>query len=258
MTTTRRQSSLYLLSLFAVAPLLASRAALAARPQKPTTDDEDADNLPNVFISPCGEPFRAKPSAPYPIIDWFKKADANSDGKLDHAEFRADAEAFFKKLDRHSDGVLSHYDVLVYEHYIAPEILGGRVKASQADEPRLWLAQMPGGMGGGMGGPMGGASTSIDPGGDHQEPSSSNMHSPQLDESGTGAAPYSLFEEPEPIMTADFNVDGYIRKDNFMKVADMHFTALDRDNVGYLTLATLPRTPLEKLLHKYHSGTHKS
>ena len=32
--------------------------------------------LPNVFISPAGEPFRAPAGAPYPVAAWFVRANA--------------------------------------------------------------------------------------------------------------------------------------------------------------------------------------
>jgi len=253
-TTTRRQSGLALLAL-AAAPLLAPGFAFAAGAKHPAAadDDDDDDLVVNVFISPCGEPFRARKSEPYAVAAWFHKADANGDGKLDHDEFIADAAAFFKTLDRNGDGILSRYEILLYERNIAPEILGGRVKVSLRDGAKLWLAQMPGGMGG-MGGPAVG---SVDPGGDHPD-ASAPPRPDRLDESGQGAAPFSLFEEPEPVLTADLNVDGIIRRDNFLKVADMHFTALDVDKVGYLTLAGLPKTPMQKLLEHTHHGRRRS
>jgi hypothetical protein len=52
-------------------------------------------------------------------------------------------------------------------------------------------------------------------------------------------------------MAADFNVTGVITKDNFLKVADMHFQTLDQDQRGFLTLKTLPETAVEKILDRY-------
>src|SRR5947208_8051408 len=109
------------------------------------------DGPGNVFISPCGRPFRAKPGAPYPVADWFKMADANSDGKIDHGEFTADCLAFFKLLDRNGDGVNSPLEVSYYEQRVAPEVLGMRVDVSGMAAPArlLWRVQgMPGGYGG--------------------------------------------------------------------------------------------------------------
>ena len=71
-----------------------------------------------------------------------------------------------------------------------------------------------------------------------------------MDETGNGASPFSFFDEPEPILTADFNLDGVITRENFLKLADMHFTSLDPKDRGYLTLATLPKTQIEKILLK--------
>jgi len=260
MTTTRRQSGLALIALVAAGALPWTAAIAARRP--PSDDDDDAPNLPNTFFSPCGKPFRAESGAPYPVIDWFKEADKNADGKLDHDEFVADAGSFFDLLDLNKDGVLSHYEILVYEHRIAPEILIGTAHIGLGpdgdgqgrDGARLWLAQMGGGgMGGGGGVQRPGP---IDPGGDTQEIPQGKPKG--LDESGQGASPYGFFEEPEPVMTADLDVNGIISRPNFLKTADMHFNTLDWRKQGYLTLATLPKTPIEKALERAKKGRRKS
>jgi hypothetical protein len=163
-------------------------------------DDDDEFAIPNTFISPCGQPFRAPPNAPYPVVDWFKAADKNADGKLDHAE-----------------------------------IIGGRVRTSW-NQARLWLAQLD------RPGP-------IDPGGD-QPSDDEDQKAPPLDESLQGAAPYGLLGEPEPVQAADLDLSGVITRQNFLKLAGMHFQTLDTAGRGYLTLATLPKTQVQKLLEK--------
>jgi len=158
--TDRRSTLAFLL----LAPLLPAAAALAA-PRRPDDDDDTTRGIPNMFISPCGEPFRAADGAPYPVVDWFKQADANGDDKVDRAEFRADADRFFKKLDLNGDGALTRPEILAYERKWVPEILGGTVGVGFNDTtPRLWLAQY--GPSGGMGGGMGGRTPSINPQGD--------------------------------------------------------------------------------------------
>jgi hypothetical protein len=217
-------------------------AAVFATGAHGADDDDDDDALPNTFISPCGQPFRAPRSAPYAVADWFKAADKNGDGKLDRTEFVADAAAFFKVLDLNSDGVLSHYEVAEYEQRVAPEIVGRRVKTSW-NIPRLWLAQLD------RPGP-------IDPGGD--QPSDDDAKTPPLDVSGEGAAPYGLLGEPEPVLAADLDLSGVISRANFLKLADMHFTTLDQVEAGYLTLARLPKTPVQILLEKSRPRRRKS
>jgi hypothetical protein len=195
------------------------------------------DDVPNLFISPPGQPFRAAQGAPYPVVDWFKQADKNGDGKLDRAEFVGDAEAFFKVLDLNGDGVLDSYEIQVYERVVAPEILAGApdVGALQTIGARLWLAQdRPGSV--------------LPPGSD----APTEAPKPHLDESLQGAAPYSLFQAPEPVTEADVDFRGVVFKANFLQLADRHFTTLDHDNAGFLTLAKLPKTAVQIALE--HAG----
>jgi len=203
------------------------------------------DDWPNVFISPMGQPFRAKLGAPYPVVDWFKQADKNGDGKIDHAEFMADAAAFFDTLDLNHDGVLSSYEVAVYEHNIAPEILGYNVAVSDLrgarrlpghDGARLWLAQM--------------ASPQLG----LDQPNEPTARTEVLPE---GAAPFSFLEVPEPLAAADAAFSGFILKANYLKVADRRFNTLDHDKDDYLTLAKLPKTYVQKKLeHANRKGFH--
>ncbi|MFI4933014.1 MAG: hypothetical protein ACHP7N_00180 [Caulobacterales bacterium] len=249
MFTTRRQFSLLGLATGAVAIGL---PAMAREPD---------DGLPNLFISPHGQPFRAKPGAPYPVADWFRQADKNGDGKLGHAEFMADALAFFSALDVNGQGLLDPYDISNYEHQIAPEILGFRKTSAygaiERNEAGLWLAQYrgeytpdgPGSPGQTQLGPPSG----VDPnGGVPNEPTRPS----QDEEIGTGAEPYSLLREPEPVTAADvdFVVRGIVRKANFLSHADGNFSALDGDDVGYLTLANLPKTPIQKMIEHARHG----
>ena len=168
MTATRRSFARSLALTPAALGLLGPSALLAQ-----VEDPFGGLTPPNVFYSPCGRPYRAKAGAAYPIVDWFTQADADHDGKLDQAEFLADAMAFFKILDRNGDGVISPQEIAFYEQRIAPEVLGMRVEGTSyrmiEDQPRLWLVQgIPGGIGPGGEGPFrpGGATgpnMSVDP-----------------------------------------------------------------------------------------------
>ena len=237
MTSTRRQFARTLTAAAGAIGVFGAARAVA---------QDDDDTPPNVFISPCGKPFRAQLAAPYPVVDWFKQADKNADGKLDHAEFMADTEAFFKALDLNGDGVLDGYEVSIYEHRVAPEILGYRVNLGLLQPPwarpgaaRLWLAQSS----------------------DIPQPSSMDDHEPSeapqketVDVSGVGASPYGFFNAPEPVTAADTDFRGLVFKANFLKLADHHFTVLDKDGVGYLTLDKLPKTLIQQKLDgiKHH------
>ena len=181
----------------------------------------------NLFISPCGEPFEAAKADPYPVVKWFKQADANHDGKLDIDEMRNDAARFFKALDRNGDGILDGAEVNFYEYRIVPEILSPNA-ALQTGIVKVLMQRgvdpiVPGGGGGG----------------------DSPVERQRLD-GNQGAVFYSLFREPEPVRSADRNFDYRITLQEFLAHSDRHFKALDKDNKGFLTLADLPKTDAEK------------
>jgi hypothetical protein len=230
-----------MLSLAAAMALLCAAAASAqdASPFGPPA---------NVFIAPTGKVFRAKEGQPYPVVEWFKQADANHDGKIDKAEFLADAAAFFKVIDRNEDGVITPIEVAFYEQRIAPEILGYRVEVGSDGTLRplppalLWKVQSAGGID---------RPSSVDPAGENNPDAA--PHGPQkLDESGAGASPFSFFDEPEPVMAADLSFRGVVFKADYLKLAAIHFQTLDHKDLGYLTLADLPETPMQKRLAKGH------
>ena len=203
--------------------LIAAACAALALAATPSLAQDEV----NLFISPCGEPFTAPRSAPYPVVNWFKKADANGDGKLDIDEMRADATHFFQVLDRDGNGYIDSQEVTFYERRMVPEILS----PAALDTGIVRVVLQRGVQG-------------VDPGGG-AAPGAENVYKEQLD-TNLGAAPYSLFHEPEPVRSADRNFDYRITLKEFQEHSDRHFHALDVNNKGFLTLADLPKTSVEK------------
>jgi hypothetical protein len=189
-------------------------AALAILLLSATSAAAAIDLENNLFISPSGEPFVAPNTDPYPIVAWFDKADANHDGQIDLAEFKADAERFFLVLDRNKDGYIDSGEINIYEHNMVPEILaphsadaGGllvRVVLQDTDHPRQTL------------------------------------------NTRQGAVEFGLFAEPEPVLSADRNLDGLVSRKEFQDQAERHFLVLDVKKRGYFTLADLPKTEAER------------
>ena len=189
-----------------LAPVLAglvllapAAAAPAKRPQ--TTPLEEA----HLFISPSGKPFRSASGQPYPVVQWFREADRNGDGKLDKAEFEADAEAFFNVLDRNGDGLVTDPEIAYYEKVTVPELNASALSADNnpADDRTKLSTELQ------------------------------------------GAAPYSLINDAEPVRSADDSFMGRLTLKAFLKRADHNFDTLDDAGRGYLALEDLPRTQVQ-------------
>jgi hypothetical protein len=176
---------------------------------------------------------------------WFAEADANHDGKLTRDEMRADAAAFFRTLDANHDGVIDGFEVQTYEQTVAPEILP-RIEGLHAGEgfdPNLDLAdqrntERPGA-------PDGGGS-----GRGRRGYQPSQPRQPKGETGAQGAAVYSLINQPEPVAAADADFDGKVTLAEFEAAADRHFDILDTKQLGYLTLAGLPKTPIQEAIEQ--------
>lgn len=189
----------------------------------------------SLFISPFGEPFTAGPTESWPVAGWFSGADADHDGVLAWAEFEADGRRWFASLDADGSGRVDPDEIAVYE---------------------TSLHRFGGGGGGGMrgGGMRGGAGYG---GG------SLGLAEPQQRRPSTGShiargggRPYTpnnygtvaeagFFNYPEPVKAADMNVDNRITAEEWAQATQTWFRSLDTDHDGKLTLATLPKTPLQ-------------
>src|SRR5438270_11427695 len=74
------------------------------------------------FISPMGEPFRARSATDDTLARWFNQADRNHDGQLTPDELRSDADRFFTLLDVDGNGEIEPEELVNYEWELAPDI----------------------------------------------------------------------------------------------------------------------------------------
>lgn len=160
-----------------------------------------------LFVSPAGQPFRAPPGQPYPVAAWFAQADADRDGRLTRAEFRADADAWFKVVDQDGNGLLGMIEAQRWEEELVPE-----------------MSRDP------MGSAIG-----------RRGPPKRN----ELDTRRQGAAAYSVINEPHPVRGADSDFSMTVSAREWTGATDRRFSVLDPDGDGVVLAIDLKPTPAQ-------------
>jgi Ca2+-binding EF-hand superfamily protein len=182
------------------------------------------------FISPMGEPFRARTATDDTLADWFNQADRNHDGVLTPAEMQADAERFFATLDSDHDGEIGPDEIAAYEYDIAPDVqVMSRTKRvpGQAATPVVRPVD-----------------TDLDASRrDRRAHRDEDYASLGLGGALQGAARYSLLNIPEPVAAADADFNRAITLDEFRQAALERFALLDTARQARLTLSQLEAMP---------------
>lgn len=217
-------------------PLAAALAAVAACAGGPPRGGPGGPGGPGrvepLFISPFGEPFLGEPGGGWPVAEWFAGADADADGAITFTEFEADGRRWFIHLDANEDGRIGYSELAAYE-----EGLSG-LRGFQSDGP-----------GGGAPGGRGGPPPRMNLGDDAQDANvSGGTRTGRGGPRGGGygrIAEAGWFNLPQPVKGADVNIDQQVTGEEWTAAVSRWFLALDTDRDGRLTLATLPKTPLQ-------------
>lgn len=159
-----------------------------------------------VFISPMGQPYHVDGALSGAEV-WFRAADTDHDGRLTVTEMEADADRFFAMLDTNHDGEIDPDEITHYETDMAPEI---QVTSTYGD-PTL--------------------AKSDDDGNVTDPPYPTRL----------GAGRYGFLDMPEPVVSADVNLDRAISKPEFENAAIRRFHMLDTDGDGFITRRELPK-----------------
>jgi hypothetical protein len=171
------------------------------------------------FISPMGEPFRARSASDDTLARWFYQADRNRDGALTPDEMQADADHFFATLDTDHNGLIESDELIAYEQELAPEVQVNtrwmRQGSQIAAEPRAPAEE------------------------DRKPRQSSDEFDGYLIHGRQGAARYALLNIPEPVAGADSDFDRAITPGEFRQAAIQRFQLLDTKRQGRLMLADL-------------------
>lgn len=208
-----------------IASMLASAAAAAPEAPIVVTGRPWAP-----FISPMGEPFRARSTNDDTLAMWFMQADRNHDGYLTSDELQADAERFFTKLDTNHDGEIDPDELVHYEWEVAPEI---QVNSKWKRDRREAQAQ-----------PASEPKPDEDQPGHHKRDDKERWanvgwHGGGSNDVLEGAARYALLNIPEPVAAADADFNRGISLAEFRQAAQERFLLLDRNHQGKLSLAEL-------------------
>lgn len=168
-----------------------------------------------------GEPFRAAKGEPAPVNAWFAAADADHDGRLTLAEMVADADRFFTRLDLDGDGEIAPEEVAAYENRVAPEIrvyqggYSGRGPLGRGDERARDVAERM-----------------------RRNPKGGDVYDGEI-----GAGRFAWLNIPEPVASADADMNRGVSRAEFRSAAQARFVLLDKAQAKALTLATLPPLP---------------
>jgi hypothetical protein len=168
------------------------------------------------FISPMGEPFRARAADDDTLARWFVQADRNHDGVLTPDELVADGDRFFATLDTNHDQQIDPDELVQYEWEIAPDIqLTSRTRPPPGQAPAKARSHSREGF--------------------DDEAEVRVMSKGGLQ----GAARYGLLNLPEPVAAADTDFNRSISLAEFRQAALARFQLLDSGNAGRLGLAQL-------------------
>jgi hypothetical protein len=236
------------LSLAALAFGLSAIAAAQPPDSGPMRGEGWRGRMPrgSVFLSPMGEPFRSEDVSHDNVGDWFAGADKDHDGALTLAEVQADAARFFATLDTNHDGEIDPDELTRYETQVAPEVqvglqMGAGMSGSRSGEGGWGGRGRGGGRGGrGRGGWGGGGRSPAGGSGEQQQrPRPNGGFDPGLE----GAGRYSFLNIPEPVISADADLNRGVSLKEFIAAAGQRFLLLDTNHDGRLTRDELPPLP---------------
>jgi hypothetical protein len=237
-----------LMSVVALISVCACTSGLSGQPARET----GSPRPPRFFVSPFGELFFSDPGAPWPSADWLAAADADGDARLTFEEFVADGRRVFAELDIDGDSRIGPAELAAYEEDLqaanARLPMGGPGGRPPSGFPPSLLAdggeqQMPPGGGGGM---PGGGMRGGPPGGGMLRPP--RMRAPTGPFAYGPIAAAGFFNYPQPVKAADRDVNQFVTAQEWAEATERWFLMLDTDRDGALTLATLPKTPLQDLV----------
>lgn len=175
-----------------------------------------------LFMSPMGEPFRPQGDGDDPVRRWFDQADRDHDGRVTIGEAMLDADRFFVQLDKDGNGELLPDEVHGYEQDVAPEIRLYQRRAEPEPGKKRDEADE-----------------------DQSRRRKGGSRSLSGWDGAAGAGRYAFLNIPNPVASADDDINRAVDRKEFRAAAAERFRDLDRNQSQALTLAQLPKTPAQ-------------
>jgi hypothetical protein len=201
-----------------VLALQAATSAVQAPPDQTIVVNGAAGCGPSfakTYIAPMGEPVRTDGFTD-PMKIWFDRADADHDGKLTLAELQADSDRFFVVLDTDKSGEIDPEEMSYYENVVAPEIK--LYQRGQDKRPRSREQK-------------------------HDAKAAARRRADY--EAPYGAGLWASLNIPQPIVSADFDLNRGVSRAELDRAAANRWPLLDTANRGYLTYDTLAKSPAQ-------------
>lgn len=195
---------------------------------------------PGLFVSPFGELFFSEPGEPWPVAAWFSGADADSDGRVTLEEFTADGARQFRTLDVRRDDRLTPDEIGAYEQDLAE----ARARLPGLEAGRRGPGRRLEGFGG---------DRNLNLAEPAQQQGSRSGPRPRAPTGPLAYGPIAaagFFNYPQPVKAADLDTNQTVTAQEWTQATERWFMALDTDQDGALTLATLPRTPLQQMMDR--------
>jgi hypothetical protein len=178
------------------------------------------------FISPNGEPYVPHDEARDPFETWFFQADQNHDWAISLPELEFDSDRFFRRLDLDRDGEIEPDEMTAYEQFVG-DVTG--------EGP--WGSKTP---------PIGGGARHAPPLSRQKVTrpfpgASKGRSSPRHTMSGyaLGSAMFGLLDLPQPVASADLDLNRGVSAAELRRAAGKRFLLLDADRDGRLTFPEL-------------------
>ncbi len=183
---------------------------------------DDRPKPPHPIVSPNAEILGVKHPQDRPdtcanaLIIWFHRVDTNHDGKIDHAEFVADAEHWFQVVDADHNGFAEPAETAAIHAKLMPWDQAKEERDREEEEAMLLEQQQ----------------SAEDAARERQRRDRLGYPS---DKNASPRRQPGVSIDLDPVMAADSNLDNRVSKDEFMAMADRHFDGLDVNHDLYLS-----------------------